>query len=256
MKIITLLLISCLAGCALFSEEGDETTKLTIDQIYAQAKEAMNDGSYETAIKLYEALEARDPFGKYAQQAQLDIIYAYYKYQEPDSALTAAARFIKLYPRHPRIDYAYYLKGLVNFELNAGLFDRFLPLDKSQRDQTAAMNAFNGFSDLITRFPDSKYSEDARQRMVYLRNILADYELHAARFYLERGAFVAAANRAKKVVESYQRTPAVPEALVILAKTYKIMSLADLYTSTLRVLKLNYPDYPGIQEVENLAVKG
>ena len=254
--IISLYSLLHLSGCAVFSDPEDETLKWSAERFYAEAKESLEVGDYKTALKYYELLEARYPFGKYAQQAHLDIIYAYYKYEEPESALLTADRFIKLYPRHPQLDYVYYLKGLINFERNQGIFERLLPLDRSQRDQNTAVKSFYDFAELIERFPNSKYSQDARQRMLYLRNTLAENELHVARFYLQRGAYIAAANRAKMVIESYQRTPAVPYALVILAKSYKIMGLNNLSDSTLKVLKLNYPDHEGIVEVENLVIKG
>jgi outer membrane protein assembly factor BamD len=216
-------------------------------RFYSEAKEALKDGDYITAIEYYEKLEARYPLGKYAQQAQLDIIYAYYKYEEPESAIVAADRFLKLYPRHPKIDYVYFLKGLVYFEFNQGSLERFLPLERSQRDPTSLRRAYQVFSELVMRFPKSKYYQDAKQRMIYLRNVLAMHELQVAEFYMKRGAYLAAANRAKTVVESYQRTPAVPDALVILSKSYKIMGLNDLYADTLKVLKLNYPEHEGIK---------
>lgn len=252
---IMLYSLSSLFGCSLIGDTRDETKNWSLERLYSEAKGALDSGTYETAIKYYEQLEARDPFGKYAQQAQLEVIYAYYKFEEPDSAIVAADRFIKLYPRHPYVDYAYYLKGLVNFERNQGILARILPLDRSQRDQGAALQSFYDFADLAKQFPQSKYSEDAKQRMVYLRNILAEYELHVARFYLQRGAYIAAANRAKTVIQSYQQTPAVAEALVILAKAYKIMELDDLSANVLSVLKLNYPNHKGIKEVERVVVK-
>ncbi len=240
-----------LSGC------GSEPTHedWTADRFYSEAKNALNRGDYTTAIKYYEMLETRYPFGKYAQQAQLDVIYAYYKYDEPESALVAADRFIKMYPRHPKIDYVYYMKGVVNFELTQGLLDRFLPLDRSQRDQGTAMQSFQNFSTLVRRFPKSKYSKDARLRMIHLRNRLAQAEINIATFYMKRGAYLAAANRAKTVIASYQGAKAMPQALFILAKSYKIMELKDLSNDALRVLKLNYPNYEGIAEVENLVVR-
>ena len=240
-----------LSGC------GSEPTHedWTADRFYSEAKKALDTGDYTKAIKYYEKLETRYPFGKYAQQAQLDVIYAYYKYDEPESALVAADRFLKLYPRHEKVDYVYYMKGVVNFELTQGLLDRFLPLDRSQRDQGTAVQSFRNFSKLVTRFPKSKYSKDARLRMIHLRNRLAESELHVARFYLKRGAYLAAANRAKNVVSSYQGTKAMPQALIILAKSYKILGLKELSSDALKVLKLNYPKSEGIAEVENLVVE-
>ncbi len=240
-----------LSGC------GSEPTHedWTADRFYSEAKKALDTGDYTKAIKYYEKLETRYPFGKYAQQAQLDVIYAYYKYDEPESALVAADRFLKLYPRHEKVDYVYYMKGVVNFELTQGLLDRFLPLDRSQRDQGTAVQSFRNFSKLVTRFPKSKYSKDARLRMIHLRNRLAESELNIARFYMKRGAYLAAANRAKNVVSSYQGTKAMPQALIILAKSYKILGLKELSSDALKVLKLNYPKSEGIAEVENLVVE-
>jgi outer membrane protein assembly factor BamD len=240
-----------LSGCGSDPTQEDWTA----ERFYSEAKSALNKGDYTTAIKYYEMLETRYPFGKYAQQAQLDVIYAYYKYDEPESALVAADRFIKLYPRHKKVDYVYYMKGVVNFELTQGLLDRFLPLDRSQRDQGTATQSFLNFSKLVTRFPKSKYSPDARLRMIHLRNRLAQSELNVAAFYMKRGAYLAAANRAKTVIASYQGAKSMPKALIILAKSYKILGLKDLSNDALRVLKLNYPNSEGIAEVENLVVE-
>jgi outer membrane protein assembly factor BamD len=252
--IIILIIVLNLGGCS--STPVDETKDWSPQRLYSEAKHSSGIGDYTTAIKYYELLEARFPLGILAQQAHLDMIYAYYKNEEPESALAEAERFIKLYPRHSHIDYVYYLKGIINFNYDSEPLDRLLPLDKSQRDQSSATRAFQNFSELIRRFPNSRYNEDARQRMVFLRNSLAEYELQVAEFYFKRSAYVAAVNRAKKVVESYQQTPAVPSALVILAKSYKIMGMEDLSTATLKVLKLNYPNHEGITEIEQLIVEG
>ncbi len=252
--IILLIILFNLGGCS--SEPVDETKNWSPQRLYSEAKRLSSEGDYPTAIKYYEMLEARFPLGILAQQAHLDIIYAYYKNEEAESALAEAERFIKLYPRHSNIDYVYYMKGIIHFNYNADPLDRLFPVDKSQRDQTGAMLAYQEFAELVKRFPHSQYNEDARQRMFFLRDSLAEYELSVARFYLKRGAYVAAANRAKKVVESYQKTPAIPEALVILAKSYKIMGMDDLSADAVRVLKLNYPDYEGITEVEKLVING
>ncbi len=250
----TLYLLLNLSGCSHIDPE-NAPSDWSPQRLYSEAKEAMDYGDFEIAIKYYELLEARYPFGKYAQQAQLNVIYAYYKFEEPDSAIVAANRFLKLYPRHEKVDYVYYLKGLIYFEMNQGILGRFLPLDHSQRDPTTARQSFQEFSNLVSRFPNSQYSLDARQRMIYLRNTLATHELHVAKFYMKRTAYVAAANRAKNVIESYQGTPAMPEALFILSKSYRIMGLNDLSENALKVLKLNYPDYKGIAEVQNLVVE-
>ena len=259
MKSITLFIVLSilvsLSGCSIFSDPKDVAARWTVQHLYSEAKGALEVGDYDAAIKYYEMLEARFPFGKYAQQAQLDVVYAYFKFEEPESAMIAANRFLKLYPRHPKADYVYYLKGLVNFKKNQGTLDRFLPIDRSQRDQSSTLQSFQDFAELAERFPKSRYSQDARQRMVHLRNRLAKYELHVAKYYLKRGAYLAAANRAKTVIESYQRTPVVADALVVLAKAYKIMNLPDLSANALKVLQLNYPKHEGIEKVTNLVLK-
>ncbi len=238
--LLLLLAISLLAGCSWFStKDRNDTRNWSASQFYAEASTAMKEGDYERAIEYYEKLEARYPFGRYATQAQLDVAYAYYKYDEPESALAALDRFIKLHPRHSHVDYAYYLKGIVNFNRSIGFVDRFLPTDVSQRDAGAAMDSFDDFSELVRRFPDSKYSEDARKRLIYLRNNIARHELHVARYYLDRGAYLAAANRGLYVVENYQRAPAVRDALKVMIEAYDRLGLEQLSRDARRVLALN-----------------
>lgn len=243
------VLCLALAACSLFSKDQDVTKDWSAAQLYAAAKDRLDSSDWEKAIEYYEKLEARYPFGPHSQQAQLDIAYAHYKNDDPAAAVAAAERFIKLHPRHPNVDYAYYVKGLSNFVKTGGLVERFVSKDYSKRDTGAAQRAFQDFSELTRRFPNSRYAEDAAQRMLFLKNTLAQHEIHVANYYLERGAYVAAANRARFVVENYQRTPAIPEALVIMAKAYKSMDLQDLSKDAVRVLELNYPDHPGIEEV-------
>lgn len=238
-----------LSACA---EIPDRTEGWPPDKIYAKAKEALGSGDYETAVKYYEALQARYPLGAYAQQAQMEIAYAYYKYEETEAAILAADRFLKLYPRHPKADYIYYLKGLINYGVSLGTIERYLPVDLSQRDQAAAKRAFHNFAELLKLYPESTYAADARQRMVHLRNNLARYELHVADFYLRRGAYVAAANRAQHVLTHFDGTPSMPDALTLLAKAYVLMGYEDLAADTLKVFELNYPRHPGIQEVREL----
>jgi len=199
----------------------------------------MKEGDYEQAIELYEKLEARYPFGRYATQAQLDVAYAYYQYDEPESALAALDRFIKLHPRNSHVDYAYYLKGIVNFNRSIGFVDRFIPSDVSQRDAGAAMDSFDDFSELVRKFPNSKYTKDARKRLLYLRNNIAKHEVHVARYYLDRGAYLAAANRGVYVVENYQRAPAVREALQTMIEAYDKLGLERLSADARRVLAVN-----------------
>ena len=240
--ISTLLLLLLLAGCGLLPEEVDETANWTAAQLYAEAKENLDEGDYEQAIKLYETLQARYPFGRYAQQAQIEIAYAYYRYDEPEQAIAACDRFIKLHPQHPNVDYVYYLKGLANFNRGIGILERFIPSKSSERVPGASSQSFFDFEELVRKFPESKYATDARQRMVYLRNNLAEYELAVARYYVTRGAYVAALNRAKYVVEHYQRTPAAPEALTLVVDTYRRLGIEDLAADSERVLVANYPD--------------
>jgi outer membrane protein assembly factor BamD len=236
---LALLLVLLLPACGLLPEEEDKTKDWSASKFYSEASAELADANYEQAIRYYEMLEARYPFGRYAMQSQLDVAYAYYKYDEPESAIAAADRFIKLNPRNPHVDYAYYLKGLVNFNRNIGFFDRFVPFDASQRDPGAARQSFDDFGALVRRFPESKYAEDARQRMVFLRNNLAQHEVNVADYYMRRGAYVAAANRAKNVLENHPRTPAVRSALQILAAAYDEMGMDDLAADTRRVLAYN-----------------
>jgi outer membrane protein assembly factor BamD len=239
-----MLLLAALAGCGLLPEQIDETKDWSAQRLYTAAKSELAEGNYERAIKLFERLEARYPYGPYAQQAQLEVAYAYYKDNEPASAIAAADRFIKLYPNHPHVDYAYYLKGLANFVEERGLLAGLGSQDMSERDPKAARESFDAFKELVTRFPDSKYTPDALARMRYLVNALASHEVHVARYYFKRGAYVAAANRGKYVVEHYPQAPALEEALYLMAMSYDRLDLPDLRDDALRVLKHNFPNSP------------
>jgi outer membrane protein assembly factor BamD len=236
------------------SSEEDEYAGWTAEKFRTEAKEAVDAGNYEKAIKFYEALESRYPFGDESAQTQLDIAYAYFKNNDPDSAIAAADRFIKINPRSPGIDYAYYLKGLVNYNRGIGFIDRFLPTDTSQRDPGTARDALNNFEELIRRFPQSKYVPDARLRIIALKNNLAMYEVHVARYYMKRKAYVAAADRASTVIEKYQRTPAVPYALLVLKDAYTEMEMLDLASDTTRVYELNYPNGPPVPEHDSSTI--
>lgn len=254
-KIILFSLILTLSACSYFQGKEDEKEQWTVERLYTEARSALDSGSYDKAVELYEKLEARFPFGTYGKQAVLDLAYAYYKSDEPDVAISTAERFIKLYPQNIHVDYAYYLKGLANFQRGKGFTERMLPIDESQRDPGSSMQAFQDFSALIKRYPDSQYAQDAKLRMMHLRNILAQHEVHVAQYYMRRGAFVAAVNRVRYVVEKYARTPSIPDALVIMAKAYKIMELDELSKDVVRVLELNYPDHIGIYEVRELQLQ-
>ena len=237
-SLFTILIILPLAGCSL-PEQSDPTKSWSASQFYSEAKTALLDGEYDLAIKHYNGLQARYPFGRYATQAQLDIIYAHYKNGEPDSAIAASDRFIKLNPQSQFVDYAYYMKGLANYNRNQSFLSSILPTDPSERDAGAALDSFNDFAELIRLYPDSKYSADAHQRMLYLRNNLSKYQIHIARYYMKRGAYLAAANRANRVVTHFQRTDAVEEALKIMIDAYTRLGLTDLANDAQRVLALN-----------------
>ena len=238
---LALILMLCVAGCGLLSDKIDETKDWSAQKIYSAAKEKLDEGSYEAAVKLYEKLEARYPYGRFSQQAQLEIAYAYYKDKEIASALTAAERFIRLHPNHPNVDYAYYLRGLANFNDDLGLLGSYTGQDMSERDPKSAREAFNAFKDLVTRFPDSKYAPDSILRLNYLVNTLASNEIHVARWYMRRGAFVAAANRAQFALKTYPQAPANEEGLLILVQAYDKLGMTDLRNDAERVLKTNFP---------------
>ncbi len=238
------------SGCGLLPEQVDKTKDWSASQLYSAAKQSMSDKNYEEAIGYFEKLEARYPFGRYAQQALLETAYAYYKYEEPDLAIATADRFIKIHPRHPNVDYAWYIKGLTNYTRGKTLVDRLLPQDISERDTRIMREAYESFAHLVKQYPDSKYASDSAQRMIHLRNNMARYEIHVADYYLRRGAYVAAANRGKYVIENYQRTPVVPDALVILVRAYRELDADDLADDALRVLRLNYPDHPELARLE------
>jgi outer membrane protein assembly factor BamD len=230
-----------LSGCAGFDPE-DETIGWSAQRLYGEAKDAMSNKDWPRAVRYLEKLEARYPYGRYAQQAQLEIAYAYYKDQEPAQAVTAAERFIKLHPNHPNVDYAYYLRGLANFNDNLGILGHIGDQDMTERDPKATRQAFDAFKELATRFPDSRYTPDAIARLSYLVNALAAHEIHVARYYMKRGAYVAAANRAQFTLKTYPRAPANEEGLVILVQAYDALALNDLRDDAERVMKKNFPD--------------
>lgn len=244
LPLLLALALGLSAGCGLLPEQIDETKNWSASKLYFAGKEALSDGDYEKSIKLFETLEARYPYGAFAQQAKLEVAYAYYKDNEPASAVAAAERFIKLHPNHPHVDYAYYLRGLANFVEDRSLLSRLGDQDMSDRDPKSAREAFDAFQQLATRFPESKYTPDAVARMAYLVNALAYSEVHVANYYFKRGAYVAAVNRGKYVLEHYRQSPAVEEALAVMAKSYEQLGLNDLRDDTLRVLKLNFPSSP------------
>jgi outer membrane protein assembly factor BamD len=233
----TVLLV--LAGCA--SNKEDKTAGWSPNRIYAEAKEEMNSSAWDKAVPLLEKLEGRAAGTPLAQQAQLEKAYAQYRGGETAQAISTLDRFMKLHPSSPGLDYALYLKGLVNFNDNLGAFAWLTRQDLSERDQKAAKESFEAFKELAARFPDSRYAPDARARMTYIVNSLAQYEVHVARYYYNRGAYVAAINRAQSAIADYQTVPAHEEALYLLVRSYDALGMAQLRDDSRRVLEKNYP---------------
>jgi len=239
--IAALFLASVLAGCGLFPEQKDETVGWSANKLYAEAKDALTEGSYDKSIKYFEKLESRYPYGRYAQQAQIEVAYAYWKAGEPASAIAACERFIKLHPKHPSVDYVYYLRGLVNFNEDLGILGSIADQDMSERDPKGARESFDAFKELATRFPESKYAPDAVARMKYLVNALASHEVHVARYYMKRAAYLAAINRAQYALKNYPDAPAIEEALFVMVKAYDLLGMTGLRDDAERVMRRNYP---------------
>jgi outer membrane protein assembly factor BamD len=235
-----LALLLCVSGCRKDKEFQGE---ISAEDLYAIATKSLNSKNWGRAIGAYKALQTRYPFGRYTEQSMVDLSYAYFKGGQPENALSTLDRFIRTYPTHPNVDYAYYLKGLVNYEQNLGFLEKMMPKRVRDRDQSTARDSFLDFSELIRRFPDSRYVPDARQRMIFLRNNLAAYEITVAEYYMRREAFVAAANRARYTLETYPNTPQTAEALVVLHQAYTELDLPDLAEGSMTVLALNYPDH-------------
>ena len=237
--LLTIGMAMLAAGCR--SHKADDA-KSGPEVIYARAQKAMKSSSYAEAIKQLEALQSRFPFSEPARQAQLDLIYVYYRSRQVDPAIDAADTFIRENPTNPRVDYAYYMKGLVYFERQANFLERYFNVDLSQRPPVNARKSFEAFDDLIKKYPHSEYAGDSRQRMIFLRNRLADFELHVALYYMRRGAYVGALNRAKYCVENYDGAPAVRGSLKVLVDAYRQLGMTDLAANAERVYDANYPD--------------
>ncbi len=231
-----------LAGCNLLPEQKDETAGWSAERMYAAANEEMKSGNYTRAVKLFETLEARFPYGRYAQQAILEGAYSSYRAGETPAATAACDRFIRTYPNHPNVDYAYYLKGLVHFREDQGLLGYVYETDLSERDPKAMKESFNAFKELEQKFPDGRYSEDARARMRYLSNALGMYEVHVARYYFNRGAYVAAVNRGQAALVNYPRTPSNEAALDILVRGYEKLGMQKLADDSRRILQATFPE--------------
>lgn len=240
LTLICALLI--LNGCAGGDGQKDDSDIWSESRLYSEATDKLNDGDFAKCGKYFEKLEARFPFGPYSQQAQINAAYCYWKAQETTQALVAIDRFIKLHQGSPTLDYAYYLKGLITFNDDLGWLGKFTGQDLSERDPKAAKEAFESFKTVVERFPNSKYAPDSLDRMRYIVNSLAEADVIVARFYYQRGAYLASANRAQLVIRDYDRAPAVEEALYILAKSYEKLGMTQLSQDTIRVFKLNFPD--------------
>jgi len=235
------LLAALLASCNLLPEVKDETATWSADRIYRSAHDAMIEGNYTRAVKMFETLESRFPYGRYAQQALLEGAYANYRAGEAAAAVSQCDRFIRTYPNHPNVDYAYYLKGLVHFREDQGLLGYVYELDLSEREPKAMRESFAAFKELVAKLPESRYAEDATTRMRYLSNALALYEVKVGRYYYNRGAYVAAINRAQAAITNYPRTPANEDALDLLVKAYDKLGLPQLRDDSRRVLEQTFP---------------
>ena len=244
--ILATVLVVALAACG--STPADKNDTMAIEKLYEEARDNASSGNWEQAMKMYEKLEARAAGTPLAQQAQLDLAYAQYKSSEKEKALATLERFIKLNPSSPALDYAFYLKGLVNFNENLGLLGSFARQDLSERDQQASRDSYQSFRQLVTRFPDSKYAADSQLRMNFIINSLAAYEVHVARYYYRRGAYLAAANRAQQALQEFQNSPAVEEALYILTLSYDRLAMNDLRDDAQRVLATNFPESRFVKE--------
>ncbi len=244
----TTVLMLVLTGCGNRTREalGDA------DVLYERGKRASDNGNFRDATVYFEQLEARFPFTNAARQGQLDLMYAYYRNREPEAAIDQADQFIRENPAHPRVDYAYYIKGMVHFERQPNFIERWFRADLSQRPPTDARSSFQSFQTLVQRFPESEYAEDARQRMIFLRNRLASYEVYVAEYYLSRGAYVGALNRARYALENYDGAPELRRALIVMVEAYEKLGMPQLANDTEKVLLENFAnvDQPSPAEAE------
>jgi outer membrane protein assembly factor BamD len=254
--ILMILALTLTSSCSWLGSEDEkspeeETAGFTERDFYERIQRSLNAKNWSVAISNLQLLESQFPFGKYAEQAQLELIYAQYKSSDYESSIAAAERFIRLHPQHPNVDYAFYVKGLCEIAQDESFFANFIPTDTSRRDIGTARDAFATLTELLSRFPKSPYAADARKRLVNLRNQLARSEIHVANYYFSRGALVAAANRGRYVVENFQQTPAVPDGLAVMAQAYYMLGKQELADAAVKVLAANYPDYPSLDSNGN-----
>jgi outer membrane protein assembly factor BamD len=248
---LLILSLSLTTGCSWLGWGDEEQTEedsagLTEKDFYERIQTSLNASNWTVAISNLQLLESQFPFGKYAEQGQLELIYAQYKSGDYESSIASADRFIRLHPQHPNVDYAFYVKGLSEISQTGGFFDSFLPTDSSMRDIGEARGAFTTLTELLSRFPESPYAADARKRLVSLRNRLARAEIHVANYYFTRGAYLAAANRGRFVVENFQQSPAVPDGLAVMAQAYYLLEMKELADNSVEVLVANYPEHPSL----------
>jgi outer membrane protein assembly factor BamD len=252
MRLITLCLLAVMlaaaSGCGREARDADRPA----EELYAEAQRALEGRNYERAIQLYRNLNTRYPFGRHAEQAQLDMAYAMHRAGQDEAAITALDRFIRTYPTHPNVDYAWYLKGLVHYDQTMGFLRRLLPGQVVDRDQESARRAFMDFQELTQRYPQSRYVADARQRMVFLRNVMAENEVGVGEYYFRRGAYIAALNRAKHVIETYPGAPANVDALRLMERSYERLELTELASDTRQVIEYNYGDIERPEERRGL----
>lgn len=248
-RLALVLLFALLAGCSLFNrgaKKGDPMDTKTVEELYQQGVHAIDTRSWDFAARTFQRLISRFPFGAYTEQSQLNLAYAQYKNDKPDDAYSTINRFIKTYPTQRHVDYAYYLRGLINFNRSAGFLERYVGQDMTKRDQANLRQSFDDFGALISRYPNSSYAADAHQRMVALRNTMAQSELNIALYYYKRQAYVASSNRAKDIIETFPQTPQVGDALAVMFESYAKLGEQKLSDDARRVLELNYPDHPAL----------
>ena len=247
---LSLVLLLCFLVISCSSTEEQPDARLLEKELYDISQTRIKNGNFSSAISSLETLESRFPFGRYAEQAQAELIYAYYMNFEFEAARSSAERFINLHPRHPHTSYAYYLRGLSAFTDDSGLFTRYFESDLSKRDIEPAQRSFEDLNEFISRYPDSPYVAHAKQRMIYLKNLLAQHEMHVADYYIERKAYVAAIGRARFVIEHMPNTPHTPKALSVLIKAYNLLGYEELSQKNLEILHLNYPDFDAKELIE------
>jgi outer membrane protein assembly factor BamD len=246
-RFLPIALLGSLALLTACSSSDKKEEKFTSEaDLYHAAEDNLQHEQWEPAVKNLQSLEENFPFGAYAEQGQLELIYAYYNFNKPDEAIATANRFIRLHPQHRNVDYAYYMMGLASFNKDKGMFERVMPTDMTKRDPGAARESLANFTQLLNRFPESPYAADSKKRMLFLRNMLARYEIHVANYYFKRQAYVASVSRGRYVLENYPQTPAIPDALAVMVQGYHLLGMQDRANEYLETLKINYPNFPAL----------